>query len=159
MAEEIIGDAELQVQLLGRDAGRAFEAFFQRIIDVAERSELGFALGQAVAHALHGAGVAVFTFNQQRFQINEQGIDHDRSTSRAQESEKVSITSQGEAARAGRPACGFALAWRLASAKPQALTELVPKLCLGTHFPEAPLPRSSGQAKQTFSKVRPQAGT
>src|SRR5439155_21879022 len=104
------------------------------------------------------AGVAVFTFNQQRFQINEQGIDRDRSTSRAQESEKVSLTSQGEAARAGRPACGFALAWRLASAKPQALTELVPKLCLGTHFPEAPLPRSSGQAKQSFSKVRPQAG-
>ena len=63
VAEEVEGDAELQVQLLGV-AGAALDALGEDVGDLAQRAELVAALGQAVAELLDGAGVAVLVFDQ-----------------------------------------------------------------------------------------------
>ena len=69
--EEVVGDAELQVQLLGQRRRGALEPLAQGVVDLPEGLELGAALGQAVAELLDGAGVAVLALDQQRLQIND----------------------------------------------------------------------------------------
>ena len=70
VAEEVVGDAELEVQLrLVASTGVDFA--LQRIGGLAQAAQLRAALGQPVAQLLHGACVAIFVFDQQRFQIDE----------------------------------------------------------------------------------------
>ena len=74
VAEEVIGDAELQVQLLGQGRRGAFEALAQVVVNVLEGLELGPALGEPLAELLDGAGVTVLALDQERLQIN--GLVH-----------------------------------------------------------------------------------
>ena len=71
VAEEVVGDAELQVQLLGQRGRGAFEPLAEGVVDVLEGLELGAALGEALAELLDGAGVTVLALHQERLQIND----------------------------------------------------------------------------------------
>ncbi len=55
--------------------------FLEHLGDFAQRAVLGFALGQAVAKLLDGAGVAILAFHQQGLQIDQERFHHFAPTS------------------------------------------------------------------------------
>ena len=79
MAEEKRGDAELELPALGDGPGRPFGLLPQRLGHLAQRTILRLALCQPLTQLLYGSGIAILSFHEQSFQIDEQRLHHDNS--------------------------------------------------------------------------------
>jgi hypothetical protein len=76
VAEEVVGDAELEVDLLLLRPGGDREALGERVEDFFEVADLRPALGQPLAELAHHAAFEVLALHQERTQVDE-GFGHD----------------------------------------------------------------------------------
>ena len=82
VAEEVVGDAELEVDLLLLRPGGDREPLLKRVEDFLEVADLRPALGQPLAELAHHAAFEVLALDQKRPQIDE-GFRHELPLPRA----------------------------------------------------------------------------